>query len=177
MEENVQTPLPTTKSVGIRYGLILSVVSIILFLVIVLTGIDISGPVRWLNYLVAAVFVFLAHKNFKESGDGFMTYGQGIGIAFWMSLVSSVISSIFTYLYIKFIDGGFVEALKDKQLEEFQKKGMSDAQIDQAMKITEMFMKPESFLVMGIVFGIIGMIITALIVTIFTQKKSAEQAI
>jgi len=175
MEENV--PLPSTRSVGIKYGLILSVVSILFFLALTLSGANMAGPVRYLGYIIYAVFIFLAHKNFKDEGNSYLSYSQGIGIAFWMSLVSSVISSLFTYVYVKFVDAGFIEMMKETQLEQFQEKGMSEAQIEQAMKFSEMFMKPESLLLFGIVFGIIGIVVTALIVTIFTQKKNPEPAI
>jgi hypothetical protein len=177
MEENVQTQLPTTRAVGIRYGLILSAISIAFFLIVVLSGLDMNGPLKWVSYAISLVVVFLAHKNFKDTGDGFMSYGQGIGIAFWMSLFSSVISSVFTYFYIKFIDSGFIDKIKEMQMEEMEKKGMSDAQMEQAMKFAAMFTTPEAILIFGIVFGIIGLIIGAIVISIFTQKKNPEPAI
>jgi hypothetical protein len=177
MEENLQAQIPTTKSVGLRYGAIMGVVSIVIFLIMTLSGIDINGPAKWASYPVYIVLIFLAHKYYKDNGDGYMRYSQGIGIAFWMSLVSSAISSIFTYIYVKFIDASFIDMIKEKQLEQFQEKGMSDSQIEQAMKISEMFMKPESFLIIGLIAGIIGTIIMALIVSIFTQKNNPQQAI
>jgi hypothetical protein len=177
MEENVQVEVPTIKSVGMRYGAIMGVVSIIIFLVMTVSGIDINGPAKWASYPVYMVIIFLAHKYYKDNGDGYMRYSQGISIAFWMSLISSAISSVFTYIYVKFIDTGFIDMIKEKQLEQFQEKGMSDSQIEQAMKISEMFMKPEAFLIIGLIAGIIGTIIMALIVSIFTQKNSPQQAI
>jgi ABC-type antimicrobial peptide transport system permease subunit len=103
-----------------------------------------------------------------------MSYGEGIGISFWIGLLSSVISSLFTYIYIKFFDASFVEMIKEKQIEEMQARGMSDEQIDQGMKFAEMFMSPEAILIFGIIGGIITVLIVGLIVTIFTQKKSPE---
>jgi hypothetical protein len=66
--------------------------------------------------------------------------------------------------------------MKEKQLEQFEARGMSDEQIEQAMNFSAMFMTPEAILLFGIVFGIIGIIILGLIVTIFTQKKAPETA-
>ncbi len=173
MNENVQ-PL-TTKSVGIKYGLILGIVSIISFLLITLTNTDMNGPAKWASYPIYIVIIILAHKAFKDDGSGFMSYGQGIGIAFWMSLISSLIGSVFTYIYVKFIDTGFIDTLKESQVRQMEKNGLTDAQIDQAMSISGKLMTPELIAVFGIVFGIIGIVITALIVTIFTQKKPQEQ--
>jgi hypothetical protein len=169
-----QNALPTTKSVGIRYGAIMGVIAVAVFLIMIVSDIDLNGPAKWVSYPIYIVMIVLAHKYFKDNGDGYMTFGQGVGIAFWMSLISSAISSLFTYIYVKFIDTNFIEAMKEKQIEQFEKQGMSDAQIDQAMKITAYFMNPEVFLIMGMVFGVIGIVITSLIVTAFTQKKNPQ---
>ena len=66
--------------------------------------------------IITIVIIFLAHKYYKDNGDGFMSYGQGIGIGFWIGLVSAVISSIFTYIYAKFIDPSFITTFVKKQL-------------------------------------------------------------
>ena len=169
------TPAVTTRSAGIRYGLIMGVFSIVYFVVLNTLGADITqGPASWGRYVYVAVFIFLAHKYFKDSGDSFMSYGQGIGISFWMGLISVAVSSVFTYIYVKFIDQGFIQQILDRTRQGMEEKNMSEEQIDQAMSMTAKFMTPEMMLVFGIVFGIIGTIIIGLIVTIFTQKKSPE---
>lgn len=166
----------TTRSVGTRFGLIGGVISIAYFLVLVVAGVNMAqGYWNWVGYIITAVLLFLAHKQYKENTDGFMSYGQGIGIAFWMGLVGSVISSIFTYIYVKFIDTSFTQMIHDAQVEAMEAKNMTEDQIEQAMKFASMFTTPEALLIMGLIFGIIGTIIIALIVTIFTQKKAPEQ--
>jgi hypothetical protein len=167
----------TTRSAGVRYGLIGAVIGIAYFLIISSLGLDVTqGVWAWVRYLITIVLLVLAHKYYKDNNGGFMSYGQGIGISFWCGLVASVIGSIFTWLYVKFIDTGFIDMMKDRQLEQFEARGMSDEQIEQAMKFSSMFMTPESFLIFGIIFGIIGTIIFGLIITIFTQKKPPETA-
>lgn len=170
------TPAVTTRSAGIRYGLIMGVFSVVYFLVLNTLGADITqGPASWGRYVYCAAFIFLAHKYFKDNGDSFMSYGQGVGISFWMSLISVVISSAFTYVYVKFIDQGFIQQIMDRTREGMEEKGtMSEEQIDQAMAMTSKFMTPEMMVVFGIVGGIIITVIIGLIVTIFTQKKNAE---
>jgi hypothetical protein len=133
-----------------------------------------SGAGRWVSVIFYFVVLFMAHKYFKDEGDGYMTYGQGMGIAFWCGLVCSAIYSVFFYIYIKFIDGSFVEAIKTKQIEQMQERGMSDAQIDQAMGFASMFMKPETMFLFGLIGGIVTMLIVGLILSIFTQKKNPQ---
>jgi hypothetical protein len=173
MEET--TPAVTTRSTGIRYGLILSLISIIYFLVMTMLSINMTeGPGRWLSMVFTLAVLYMAHQYFKENGDGFMEYGQGIGIAFWLGLVSSAIYSVFFYVYIKFIDSSFLDMIRDQQLEQFEARGMSDEQIEQAMKFANMFTSPEALVGFSLFGGVFFTIIIALIVTIFTQKKNPE---
>ncbi len=175
MEETNATP-KTTMAVGIRYGLIMSVVSIAYFVILNIAGVDMSqGIGRWGSLIFFAAAIFLAHKYFKDEGSGFMSYGQGVGIGFWLGLISSVISSIFTYIYVKFIDTGWIQQMMDKQREVMeQNESLSEEQIDTAMQMTAKFMTPEMILIFGIVGGIIMTLIVALIISIFTQKQNPD---
>lgn len=176
MEESTESQPVTTRSVGIRYGIIFGTISIFYFLIFVLADLDMSkGFGRWGTTVIALVIVFLAHKFFKESGDGFMSYGQGIGIGFWTGLVASAISSVFTYVYVKFIDDGFVEKIREKAIEDMQAQGQSDEQIEMAMKFVDMFTGAEALLFFGLFVGILTLVVVALIITIFTQKPKPEQ--
>lgn len=192
METEVNsTSTVTTRSVGVRFGLIGALCSVAYFLILNVAGINMSGGVwSWIGYGITLLIVVFAHKYFKDNSvesqsaaiddrrvaRGFMSYGQGVGIAFWIGLVSGVISSIFTYLYIKFIDTNFIEMVKEQQIETFQKQGMSDQQIDQAMKVAANFTTPEAMLIMMLLGSIIVTVIIGVIVSIFTQKKNPEPA-
>jgi hypothetical protein len=172
-----QTTTLTTRQTGMRYGLILGIISIAYFVILSVAGVDMQGAAQWAGVIFTIGVFILAHKYFKENGDGFMSFGQGVGIGFWTSLVSSVISSIFTFIYVSYIDASFVENMKQQQIEQMQERGMSDAQIDQAMEFAGMFMSPTSMLIFGIVGGVVIGVIVALIVTIFTQKANPEASV
>jgi hypothetical protein len=172
-QQEVITPV-TTRFAGIRYGLISAVIGIVYFIVLRMIDVDVQGPAGWLGWLFTGILIFLAHKYFKESGDGYMNYSQGISIAFWLGLVSGAISSVFTYLYIKFIDTGFIDTIKEKQYEQMQGQGMSDDQIDQAMKVAGMFTTPLAIMIMGFIMTVISAVLIALIITLITQKKSPD---
>jgi hypothetical protein len=175
MEENSTSLSVTPRSVGIRYGLIMGTISIVLFLVFVIIDIDTYLKVgRWVNTAMAIVILILAHLYYRQNGDGFMNYGQGIGIAFWSGLVSSVIGSVFTYIYVKFFDPSMTTAIREGAIRDMEEKGQSDEQIEMAMKFVDMFTNPEALLFFGLFFGVLGMIVIGLIVTIFTQKARPE---
>ncbi len=172
--ENSQSEKVTTRSAGIRYGLMMAVISIAFFVVMNVAGIDMQGPVGYASWAITAAMLFLAQKYYKDQGDGFMTIGQGTGIGFWVGIISSVISSIFTYVYIKFIDDSFLQAIKDKQMEAMEKQGLSDEQIEQSMKIAGAFTSPEAILGFGIVGGIVVAVLIALVISLFTKNVNPD---
>jgi len=158
-------------SVGLRYGLILSVVSIVYSVILMALGTS-TFEQDWKGY---ASFVFmiavvvLAHNYYKENGDGFMSYGQGFGIAFIVVIISIIISGIFTFIYLEFIDPTLMDDLWDKTAEKMQAQGQSDEAIEMGLGIAKKF-----FWVFFAFGGVFWGSVIGLIVTIFTQKKRPE---
>ncbi len=162
----------TTRSVGIKWGLISGLISIVFFLTLVLSGQNaFDNKWNWIGLIISLAIVFLAHKNYKESGNGYMSYGQGVLIGFWIALVSLVLGAGITYLYVTVIDTGAMDLFYDKQIEQMSKNGMPDDQIDMAIGWTKALFWP-----MYIFFGLFFGVLVGVIVSIFTQKKNPEPA-
>ncbi|HOX82774.1 MAG TPA: DUF4199 domain-containing protein [Chryseolinea sp.] len=171
--EETTTPAPTIMSVGLKFGAILGLVSIIQSLIVFAIG---SNPLTsdWKNTVVGiaisvAVIIF-AQKAFKDGGDGYMSYGQGLGIAMVTSMIAIAIGMVFTFVYINFIDTTAFEAIWEKAAEDMEAKGQSQEQIDMGLEWGR-----KLFWVMYLIGGAFGSFIVGLIVTIFTQKKAPEQ--
>ena len=168
MEESSK---PTVMAVGLRYGLIMALVSIALNLVLIVIG---TNPFErgWESY-IGIVFlialVFLAHQYFKQNGDGFMSYAQGLGIAVISVFISIIIGGIFNFLYIRFIDPNLMEVVWDKARERMEEQGQSEEVIEKGLGIARKF-----FWVFFVFGGLIWGLIIGLIVSIFTQKKQPE---
>ena len=166
MESNEMESV-TTRSIGVRFGLISAVISIVLFIIPAVIGQNpFKGVWNWVGMVVGIGIIVFAHKSFKDDGDGYMNYGQGIGIAFWMALVSTLIAVSFMYAYISFIDVNPFELFMEQQQEEMAAKGTPENIIETSTEWTRKLFWP-----IALVMGLLGSIIIALIVTIFTQKK------
>lgn len=164
----------TTRGVGLQYGVIAGIIMIIYGMILQLTDMATNQGLAFLNYLFLAVVIFLAHKKYKETGDGFLSYGQGLGIGFWVSLAGGILAMVFSYVYMKFIDSSMMDQAMEKARYDMEEQGMSDAQVDQAMSMTEKFMTPE----MIFVFGILGVLffgfILSLIISAITKKTDPQ---
>ena len=169
--EETETNVTTVRSVGLKYGLISTLIGIVIFLILVLSGQNaFDNKWSWINIVISVAILYLAHKNFKDEGDGFMTYGQGVGIGFWIALVGTVVAGLFTYVYSNIIDATVMDAFYEQQYDKMQENGMADQQIDVALEWTKKLFWPM-YAFFGLFFGVL----LAVIVSIFTQKKAPEQ--
>lgn len=168
--ENETKEKVTALSVGSKYGLFSALAGVIIFLIAVVLDLNpMQGAASWFSIGVSIVLLVLAHKNFKDSGDGFMSYGQGMGVAFWYTIVGSLISILVMFVYMNFIDTAAMENVFEQQALKMEEQGQPQEAIDMAMEWTKKLFWP--FAIGG---SIIGGMVIALIVTIFTQKKSPE---
>jgi uncharacterized ion transporter superfamily protein YfcC len=165
---------PTILSVGLKFGLILGVVSVAITLVRFVIG---NNPMEsnWMNNVISLILVVtavvLAHKSFKETGDGFMSYGQGLGIAMVTVIVSTIVSGLFLYVYLNYVDTAAWDSIWEKAEEDMQAQGQSEEAIEMGLgwgKKLFWVIFPVAACFWGLLIG--------LIVSIFTQKKSPETA-
>lgn len=168
------TTQPTVKSISTKWGLINGLLSIIFFVIIDFSGMAGNQSLSWIGIAIFIALLVLAHKEFKNEGDGYMSFGQGLGIGTLIAVVSSLISSVFTYIYVSFINPNMIEVILEKSISDMEKAGRSQAEIDQAMPYVEMFTSPTAMLLMGIFIGILFGFIASLLVTIFTKNQDPE---
>lgn len=162
----------TVSQIGLKYGIIMGLIFVVYTLILQITAYTTNPWLASVTFLLLIVGFVLAHNAFKAGGDGYMSIGQGIGIGMLISLIGGVLSSIFSYVYIKFIDDSSIARAMDLQIEKFEKSGMDDAQIEQTMEMASKFSTPEMQLGMGIIVVLIVGFILSLIVSLFSKKAN-----
>ncbi|OON68420.1 DUF4199 domain-containing protein [Hymenobacter sp. CRA2] len=172
--ENTSTAPVSTGSVGIRYGLITGLASILLSAVMFLTNTE-QSPLRFFGYVILAAGIWMAHQFFKRNNGGFMSFGQGISIGTILSAITGVLSAIFFYVYVSFLDTGFMGRMVDNARAQMEASGKySDEQMDQAMAMTQKFMSLPAFMGIAVVSTIIAGLIISLIVSAITKHTRPE---
>ncbi len=169
MEEKV-----TISQAGLKYGLITGLILVVYNLVLYMTGLFTNDKLSWVTYIILIAMIYLAHKAFKDGGDGFMTLGQGLGIGMLVVVIGGTITSLFSYIYLKFVDDTITGQLLEVARVKMEDQGLDDDQIDQAMSMTEKWMTPEIMFVFGILGMIIIGFIISLIVSLFTKKNNPQ---
>lgn len=164
------------KGVVIKYSIISGLLTIIASLSFNLTGISKPGGSMGANLVPMLVnigiFVFAYGSAFRDHRDqelgGYITLGRCMKIGIFISLITGVVAGLFTVIYMHFVDPNMIQDAMNLQMAEFEKKGMSDEEIQQAMKIGGMMQNPIVLLIFSVfgtaIFGLIGSLILGLFI-------------
>lgn len=172
--ETTAQPQLTTSAVAIRYGLLTGVVSIIISFALYTTGLE-QSPLKWLSTAVLIGGLVLAMRQYKQSHDGYMSFGQGLGIGTLLSAVTGVMSAIFVYLYMGFLDPTAIQRMTDKARIDMEARGnMSDEQIDQGMAIASKFMTVPALTITVLLASILVGFLLSLVISAIMKTSKPE---
>jgi hypothetical protein len=178
--ENVDSSIqpqnkPSIFSYAIKWALLLSLLQIVYSLIVYLMGQSLNPYVGWLQYVVISAVVIYSTLNFrnKEMG-GVLSFGQGFSVSFQVILFAGIVSAIYyVFIFMQFIYPGLVEDTIKIAQQKWIDKGMTDDQIEAAIKYTKMFMKPGLMFVFAI-FGsaFVGAILSLIIAAICKKENN-----
>lgn len=132
----------------------------------------------WLAFIMMIVILYLGIRAVREESPGhYISYGKALGTGVLISLFSSLMSGVYNFIHLKFVNTQFV----DYQLEliklQWEKAGMSSAQMEQAEGVTRMMMGPVVQGMMTVVMGvIIGLILSLILAAVLKRPAPEAQA-
>lgn len=166
----------TTTQTALKWGAIAGIIGIALTLIGYLMKVEgntvygiVSGLFTFL--LLPSTILYLAMADFKKSNSGFISYGQGLGIGAMTGGVAGLLSGIFNFIYLKFVDNSVMERIKEMQISKMEEQGLSSEQIDQSMEIAGKFMGPGMILVGSIFMLVLVYFIVSLIVSAIQKHE------
>lgn len=168
------------RPVAMRYGLIAALVIIGLGLIFNVAGLidytDNSNPgniasqvLTWGVIITAMVLAVKTHRD--EDLGGYITFGRAYGVVFLTGLIIAVISLIWSYLFMQFIDPGILETVADSTRESMLERGMSESEVEEAWGMTSMFISAPAIAGFAFIFTLVGVALIGLIVAAVMQRK------
>jgi len=128
-----------------------------------------------LGYIVLAIVGFMFYMytvKYRENVmGGEITYGESFKFQLSMTVIYSIISTIYAYLLFAVLDPGMIENIKEMAAEELYKQNMAEEQIEAAIEMQAMFMTPEFMTVSTVFATFFTGLLLALIVSFFTKKE------
>ncbi len=170
----------TPFKAGIRYGLILALIGIVISLIVYYGGLqdytNQNSGKNWILSLVTWVYVFavmfLAIKAVKASNEGYLSIGEGMSTALYVGLVSGVIIAVWTYAFYSLIGTDMLDQIKEGiDLDE-----MSEAQAEATEKMMSIFMSPGLMSLMALLFRLISAGIFGLIASLIQKNEHSPYA-
>src|ERR1700749_1598059 len=119
---------------AITYALATGIVVIAFSLSIYLAGFR-NSALNYISYVFYIGLLIVAIKNWrdKERG-GILSYGKTMGYSTLFALYYCILIAIWTYVFMTYIAPGLMESEMMKQQAAMEAKGMSQEQVEMAMK-------------------------------------------
>jgi hypothetical protein len=151
---------------GLYYAILANGLSILLHT----TGNPGGTLSKWSGVVLMAVAVVVIQLAYRKAGNGYLTYGQGLGIAFLTMLCASVLVALYTYIFFKF-DTSALEQIRLSAEEQLVNMGMSEDDIERALAISSRFQTPAIFAISAVFSMAFYGAVFGAIAAIFTKKQ------
>lgn len=179
-QNNPEMQKASVKKIGINYGMLLALAVIVVSIVVYVMGLSAQQP-WWqstLNFLLSITLIWMGIKAFKNENDGFLSLGDALKTGLAISLIAGIVGSIFTYIFITFIEPDFVIQLLDATREKIvvQNPNMTQDQLDMTMGMTEKMMSPFILTAMGLIASLFFGFIISLIVGLILKNERPKFA-
>lgn len=159
---------------ALNHAMLLGAVMIILTLALYLSGQLLNPAIGWITGIILFAGIIYAIFNYRNQHlGGYITYGHAIGYAVVVGLLVGVISGVFNFILYEFIAPELLDELRLNAEKEIYKAmpDISDAQLEQTMKIQTFFISSWGMLISTTIVGAIQGLISGLIGGIFAKRK------
>lgn len=153
---------------GAIFGLMMIIMGLLVYMLDMYESNNAFGLVQMVLFLGA---LYLAFGEYKAQNEGFMSFGQGMGLSFLVMTISILIANTFSYVHMAIIDPDIVQRIIDIQMIEWEKQNLSDEQIDQALN----FMTPGIMMIFATVFQFLLGTLVCLATSYFLKKDRPVQ--
>ena len=153
------------KPIAYTYGLYSALVSIAVLVIMYAANLDKSWILSGASFVLGVLILVYGIRAYKLSNANVLSVGQAIKVGLAIAVVGGVITAIYSYVHYEFVYPEFIEMQMDTAQEKMleQNPNMTQEQVDQAMKMSSMFMNSTFFSLMSIVGSLIFGLIISLI--------------
>ncbi|MBN1251903.1 MAG: DUF4199 domain-containing protein [Bacteroidales bacterium] len=171
MEEKKTNVWKSALNWGLSIGIILVIYSVIMYFL----GLSLEKWVGWVSYLIMIAGIIYSTINYRDKElGGYIKYGQALGFGTLVILFAGIISSIYTYFQMTFIDPDMISKILEMTEEQLITQGLPDDQIEMAIEMQKKFMKPGIMVAIAIPSIAFMGFLFSLITSIFLKKEPKD---
>jgi len=176
--KTMENQTTSTKQVALTYGLILGFVSVIIQVIIYAMGKQYEKHtyVGIGSFLIMVVFISYGIFQFKKQNGGYLSFGEGLKTGIAIALIAGLISIIYSYVFMNFIEPDFMSNMMQIQQDKMMQMNpnMTDEQMNTAMTMAKKFSTPWVMMAFGLLYSAFIGFIISLVATLVMKKNKEE---
>lgn len=172
----METKPRTLINNSLIYGLLTAAISIVFSVVAYILDVPFKSPVMFFSLVIllaGLVYGTLQYKNVYLGGN--ISFGKAFLSAFIIVLTAAVVSAVYSYVFLSFIDPAYLERIIQQSMDQTEAKlvakGLSEDQMAPALAMTRKFMSPLMISIMSIISTAVFGAILSLIAAAFLKKE------
>ncbi len=140
-----------------------------------ISGINENKFYGFISYVLLGACLFLGIKAYRDKlQNGALSYGNGVWVGVKISFFASILTAIFTYIFLNYIDSSVITKMLEMQEQVLIDKDMPSDAIEQNMKMIRKFSSPAVIAIMAaFMFTLLGGIISLIICAFLRKEKSS----
>lgn len=169
----------------IVYGSLIALANCVATLVIYLAGlhsdpekISVAGYISMAVGLGVGISLMVmavrTKRNLTPPTDNF-SFGTALGIAVFVSLVATALTTAFQFVYQSFINPGYADVMIQAQISAMHAKNIPSEHIEKAEGFMRLMLKPAVQAGVGFVAGTVFNVIISLIIAAIMRRKAVEE--
>ena len=161
----------------IKFGIMLGVTLILFELLLYIMDISMESKLKYLNIIISAGIITYGIYVFREKNNGgYIRYDlKSLLIGFLISLYGGILLTIYTYIFLKFIDSSEITKMLDLMQQKMtDMQNVSEESIDKAMKIQRIFLRPAMISLFKLIGSAFSGFILSLLISIFMKKQNTS---
>ncbi len=162
-------PISTTRF-GLRFGLYGGVALSLYEVLILELGLSDDGLIGLLAYVILIAALHLGMRDYKKANEGYMTFGQGLGIGLIISTISGLLLGAVQSVYFYF-KPEFIVRMKEEILKAYDEQGIPQEQIEAMQGMINYMLSPGGIFILTVIgYFIMGLLLS--LVTAAVHKKT-----
>lgn len=166
--------VPAGKSAfnfGIILGLVLTVLSMLSFILEMYE----NKMMTYISYLILIAGISYGIKKRRDNElAGYISYGGALKYGTLLTFFAAIVSSLFLFIYLSYVDDGFIQFTLEKQEADMYEQGLDPEMIEVSIGWTKKFMQPLPMAFIGLLGSTFFGFIVSLIAAAVLKKNSDE---
>ncbi len=160
----------STTQVGLKFG-VYSGIAIALYSILI-TALNLQDDtfLGLLGYVLLISAMYFGIAEFKKYNEGYMSFGQGLGIGMLISTLTGIITGISQSIYF-YLKPEMIIAMKDEIFKEYERQQIPEEQVKVMMSVMDYLFSPTGIFLLVLISYVFFGLLLSLLVAAFTNKK------